>query len=248
MNILMVASEATPFAKTGGLADVLGSLPAALQHARRTSGRGDPRLSRQSLPARHAGSLPLSGDPYRPRLYRGPISETTERGVTYYFVRLPGAIRPRRNLWRRVPASRTTTCASPCSRMAALGVARHLFRPDILHLHDWQAALFPSTCASISVATQRFSGVKTLFTIHNLGYQGHIRPRSAAADRPGCPRCLNPEQLEFFGDVNFMKGGIAWSDAISTVSQGYAQRDPDARVRFRAGRISRDARAQSRAF
>ena len=64
--------------------------------------------------------------------------------------------------------------------------------------------------------------MKTLLTIHNLGYQGIFAPQVAARNRTGSA-LMNPDQLEFFGDVNFLKAGIAWSDAVSTVSKGYAR-------------------------
>ena len=106
--------------------------------------------------------------------------------------------------------------------MAALGVARYLFRPDIIHSHDWQAALVPVYMREHFHADPTFLGVKHLFTIHNLGYQGMFPPDvlpEIALDR----RLFNPGQLEFFGKVNFLKAGIAWSDAVSTVSKGYAR-------------------------
>ncbi len=106
--------------------------------------------------------------------------------------------------------------------MAAIGVARHLFRPDVLHLHDWQAALTPVYLSEHFRSDPTFIGVKTLLTIHNLGYQGLFPPNSLpqiALD----PRLLNPDQIKFFGRVNLLKAGIAWSDAVSTVSKGYAR-------------------------
>jgi starch synthase len=106
--------------------------------------------------------------------------------------------------------------------MAALGVARYLFRPQIIHAHDWQAALTPVFLRQHPDVDPTFSGVKILFTIHNLGYQGIFGPESVA--RLGLDsRLFNPEQLEFYGKLNLLKGGIAFSDAVSTVSKGYAR-------------------------
>jgi len=106
--------------------------------------------------------------------------------------------------------------------MAAVSVARYLFRPDIIHTHDWQAALVPVYLREHFHTDPTFSGVKFLFTIHNAGYQGIFGPEILpiiALD----PRFFNPEQFEFYGKVNYLKGGIAWSHAVSTVSKGYAQ-------------------------
>jgi len=220
MNILMVASEATPFAKTGGLADVLGSLPAALQ-ARGEQvavvipdyrGNHYPHATREAY---RSLWIPI-GPGYLVDLY-----QTTERNVTYYFVRCPllfdrdgvygpGAGFPDNHLRFGVLA------------LAAVGVARHLFRPDILHVHDWQAALVPVYLREHFHHDPTFSGVKSLLTIHNLGYQGIFGPE-VLAQLGLDTRFLNPEQLEFYGHVNFLKAGIAWSDAVSTVSRGYAR-------------------------
>ena len=221
MNILMVASEATPFAKTGGLADVLGALPAALAE------RGEQVAV--VLPAYRENLYPHPvREAYRNlyipigRGYLADIQQISDRGVTYYFVQCPA-------LYDRDGIYGTAAGDFPDNHlrfavlsMAALGVARHLFRPAILHLHDWQAALTPVYIREHFRGDPTFMGVKTLLTIHNLGYQGLFPPAvlpQIALDS----KLFNPDQLEFFGRVNFLKAGIAWSDAIGTVSRGYAR-------------------------
>lgn len=221
MNILMVGSEATPFAKTGGLADVLGSLPPALAE------RGEQvavvlpayRENRYPYPVREAYRnlwIPIGPG------YMVDIRQSTERGVTYYFVECPA-------LYNRDGIYGTASGDFPDNHlrfavlsMAAIGVARRLFRPQILHLHDWQAGLTPVYIREHFPGDPTFLGVKTLMTIHNLGYQGlfgrEVLPQIALD-----PRLMNPDLLEFFGRVNFLKAGIAWSDAVSTVSKGYAR-------------------------
>src|ERR1700722_2116951 len=221
MKILMVASEATPFAKTGGLADVLGALPEALTE------RGEQVAV--VLPAYRENHYP---QPLR-EAYRnlwipiGPgylvdIQQTTSPGVTYYFVQCPA-------LYDRDGIYGTAAGDFPDNHlrfavlsMAAIGVARHLFRPDVLHLHDWQAALAPVFLREHFRGDPTFMGVKTLLTIHNLGYQG-LFPPEALPQIALDPRLMNPDQLEFYGRLNFLKGGIAWSNAVSTVSKGYAR-------------------------
>ncbi len=221
MNILMVASEATPFAKTGGLADVLGALPAALAE------RGEQvavvlpayRENRYPYPRREAyRSLWIPIGPG----YMVDIQRTADRGVAYYFVQCPA-------LYDRDGIYGTAAGDFPDNHvrfavlsMAAIGVARHLFRPDVLHLHDWQAALTPVYLSEHFRSDPTFIGVKTLLTIHNLGYQG-LFPPEALPQIALDPRLLNPDQIEFFGRVNLLKAGIAWSDAVSTVSKGYAR-------------------------
>jgi starch synthase len=221
MKILMVASEAAPFAKTGGLADVLGALPRALAE------RGEQVAV--VLPAYRENSYPYATrEAYRNLWipigpgYMVGLQATTDRGVNYYFVQCPA-------LYDRDGIYGTSAGDFPDNHvrfavlaMAAIGVARYLFRPDVLHLHDWQAALTPVYIREHFRGDPTFLGVKMLLTIHNLGYQGHFPPEALgqiALD----PKLLNPDQLEFFGRVNFLKAGIAWSDAVSTVSPSYAR-------------------------
>jgi starch synthase len=221
MNILMVASEATPFAKTGGLADVLGALPAALAE------RGEQVAV--VLPAYRENRYP---NPTR-EAYRGlwipigpgylvDIQQVEDRGVSYYFVECPA-------LYDRDGIYGTAAGDYPDNHvrfavlsMAAVGVARYLFRPNVLHLHDWQAALTPVYIREHYKGDPTFIGLKSLLTIHNMGYQG-LFPPAALQQIALDSRLMNPDQLEFFGRVNFLKGGIAWSDAVSTVSKGYAR-------------------------
>jgi starch synthase len=221
MNILMVASEAAPFAKTGGLADVLGALPAALAE------RGEQVAV--VLPAYRENHYPrATRDAYRSLWipigpgYLVDIRASTERGVTYYFVECP-ALYDRQGIYGTPSGDYSDNhLRFAVLSMAAIGVARHLFRPHILHLHDWQAALTPVYLREHFSGDPTFLGVKTLLTIHNLGYQG-LFPAEVLPEIALDSRLLNPDQLEFFGRVNFLKGGIGYSHATSTVSRGYAR-------------------------
>jgi len=230
MNILMVASEATPFAKTGGLADVLGALPAALAERGENVAVVLPAYRENRYPGATREAYRNLWIPIGPG-YRVDIQQTTihqsgqqaaDRGVTYYFVQCP-ALYDRDGIYGSGPADFPDNhLRFSVLSMAAVGVARHLFRPDVLHLHDWQAGLTPVYIREHFRGDPTFRRVKTLLTIHNLGYQG-IFPPEALAQIALNPRLMNPDQLEFFGRVNFLKAGIAWSDAISTVSKGYAR-------------------------
>ena len=221
MNVLMVASEATPFAKTGGLADVIGGLPPAL------AARGErvavviPDYRENVYPNPPAVAYRNLWIPVGPG-FMTAIYQVTERGVTFYFVHCPplfdragiyssgGADHPDNNLRFAVLS------------MAALNIGRYLFSPQIIHTHDWQAALTPVYLREHFASDPSFIGVKTLFTIHNLGYQG-IFDQGALAEIGLSGKLFNPNQLEFYGKLNFLKGGIAFSDAVSTVSKGYAR-------------------------
>jgi starch synthase len=101
-------------------------------------------------------------------------------------------------------------------------VARYLFQPDILHCHDWQAGLVPAYLRTTFASDPTFAGVRTLFTIHNLGYQG-LFPKTALAEAAIDPALFRPDAMEFFGRVSYIKGGIALADALSTVSPTYAR-------------------------
>ena len=221
MNILMVASEATPFAKTGGLADVLGALPAALQsHGERTAvvlpAYRQNQYSSQPQIAYRSLWVPIGPG------YLVDIYQTAERDVPFYFVDCP-ALFDRDGIYGAGGGDFADNhLRFAALSMAAVGVARYLFRPQIIHVHDWQAALAPVYLRQHFGQDPTFSSVKILFTIHNLGYQGIFGPEMLPQIGLDS-RLFNPEQLEFHGRLNLLKGGIAFSDAVSTVSKGYAR-------------------------
>lgn len=239
----MVSSEAAPLAKTGGLADVVGALPAALQ------GLGDQVAA--VIP--RYGFIELKG---ARRLYeRLPVYVGLDRYDTtiyqaaeefpVYLVDCPPLF-ARKGLYGEAGVDYPDNhirFAVFCR--AALGVARNIFRCDILHCHDWQAGLVPALLRSVYSTDPTFFGMKTLFTIHNLGYQG-LFPVSALAEA-GLSRDLFLQGgLEFFGKVSYIKGGIEFADALNTVSPTYAReiQTPalgfglDGALRARAGVLS----------
>jgi starch synthase len=216
----MVSSEAAPLAKTGGLADVVGSLPSALRafgdeaavviprygsidlkNARRVYDR----LSVYFGPARHDISIYQASAEFPlylvdcPALYerKGFYGES---GVDYPDNHIRFAVLAR----------------------AALAVARFLFRTDVFHCHDWQAGLVPAYLRTTFASDPTFLGVRTLFTIHNLGYQG-LFPKTALPEVGLDARVYGPEGVEFFGRISYIKGGIEFADALSTVSPTYAR-------------------------
>jgi starch synthase len=217
----MVASEATPFCKTGGLADVIGALPAALVENGEQVAVVLPgyRENKYNSPPREVHKnleIPLAGG------YTVDILETIERGVTFYIVACP-RLYDRDGLYaengRDFPDNAVRFAVLCC---ASIGVVRHLFRPEIIHCHDWQSALLPVYVRRIYHGDPVFFGVRLLFTIHNLGYQG-IFHNSVLPDIGLDPGVFTPELMEFFGNVNFLKGAIHYSDVVSTVSPTYAR-------------------------
>jgi starch synthase len=217
----MVSSEAAPFAKTGGLADVLGALPRALVEEGEEVAVVLPlyRRSVVSNPRTVYERLQFGMGSHG---YSATILEQVENGVTYFFVQIP-ELYDREEFYdeggREYPDNHLRFAAL-CH--AALGVARHLFNPGIIHCHDWQSALLPPLLRDTYRNHPAYLGIKTVFTIHNLGYQG-LFPPTALADLGLPNRLFRPDALEFFGQINFLKGGLVFSDFLTTVSPRYAQ-------------------------
>jgi starch synthase len=221
LRVLMVASEATPFAKTGGLADVAGALPPALR----------PHGIEAAVVMPRYASIPLDGarrvwDRLHLQVGRhgwhSDIHAAEHRGVTFYLADCP-TLFDRPGLYNfngRDYSDNHLRFAAFCQ--AAIGVARFLFRPDVVHAHDWQAALSATYLRSGYRLDPHFLGVKIVFTIHNLEHQGRFA--RFEFDELGLdPDLFTPAALEFHGDVNLMKGGIVFADAITTVSPRYAE-------------------------
>ena len=225
MKILMVASEATPFAKTGGLADVLGVLPAALQQRGATLGVVLP-LHRQYSPevfqvaSRAMDRVPLHFAPGKATSM--DILRLERDGVNWFFIDAPDYFdRPGLYGEGGVDYPDNHLRFGALCR-GALSVVRSLFRPDILHCHDWQAALIGPMLQDRFRTDPTFIGVPVVLTVHNLGYQG-IFPPSALQDLGLSPSLFHPGALEFYGKVNLLKGGLVFADAITTVSPTYAR-------------------------
>lgn len=216
----MVSSEAAPLAKTGGLADVAGSLPRALRDGGDEAAVVIPRYGFINLKGarRVYDHLPVFLGParYDTAIYLAPEE------YPVYLVDCP-ALFDREGLYgeagKDYPDNHIRFAV--LSR-AALGVSRYLFKTDILHCHDWQAALVMAYLRTTFACDPTFLGIKTVFTIHNLGYQG-IFPRTAlpaVALDAGVDR---PDRMEFFGKISYIKAGIAFADALTTVSPTYAR-------------------------
>jgi starch synthase len=220
-KVLMVASEATPFAKTGGLAEVIGSLAPSLRALGEDVAVFLPRYRSTGLQGLTRAfddlQIWLGSDSYPVSLY-----QATDRGVPYYFMDSP-ALFDRDGLYGDSSGDYPDNYLrfAVFSR-AALELVRRVFRPQVIHCHDWQAALAPVYLRTLAASDPTFLGMKTVFTIHNLGYQGLFD--RAILPKIGLDAALfRPDGLEYFGKVGFLKGGLLYSDALTTVSRKYAE-------------------------
>jgi starch synthase len=216
----MVSSEAAPLAKTGGLADVVGSLPSALLPLGNEAAVVIPRYGSIELKGarRVFDRLPIFFGPAR---YDTSIYQAAEE-FPFYMVDCP-PLYDRKGLYGEggVDYPDNHIRFAVLAR-AALTVARHLFRTDIFHCHDWQSGLVPAYLRTTFAGDPTFAGTRTLFTIHNLGYQG-LFPSTVLAEAALDPALYAPDGLEFFGRVSYIKGGIMLADALNTVSPTYAR-------------------------
>lgn len=221
MKILMVASEAAPFAKTGGLADVVGALPVALKTCGHDVAVLLPRYATVDLKAasRVYDSLPVWLPPtrYDISIYR------IDNQVPFFFLDCP-ILFDRPGLYGEngedYPDNHVRFAVLA---QAALAVSRHLFRPDIVHGHDWQAGLIPAYLGSNYRYDPTFMAIRTVFTVHNMGYHGLFLAPALSEIGLDDSNVFNPGGLEFFGKVSYLKAGLVFSDHLNTVSPTYAR-------------------------
>jgi starch synthase len=228
MRILMIASECTPFAKTGGLADVVGALPQALVRLGhevriaiplyRTIKRDEFRM----LPLLRQVEVHWGSEILRGGVMRCPYPSPED--VPVYFIQ-QDELFDRAGLYgeaNRDYPDNDRRFAFFCQ--ACLWMLKGLhWQPDILHLHDWQAALIaPLLRFHPVVANDLFYGrMRTVFTIHNLAYQGNFDPNMLPlASLPW--RLFASDGMEFFQHVSLLKGGLVYADMLTTVSPRYS--------------------------
>ncbi|OEH84616.1 starch synthase [Desulfuribacillus stibiiarsenatis] len=220
MNILMVASEGVPFIKTGGLADVIGSLPKALQHEgcdiRVILPKYGTIIEEFKDQMNFLCSFPVM---VGWRKQHCGLFELKFNGIHYYFIDNEYYFNRERIYDFFDEAERF---AYFC--FAVLEATQHMdFQPEILHCHDWQASLVPVFLKSHYLQQAPYSNMKTVLTIHNLKYQG-IFPEVILSDILGLGyEHFTPDSLESNGCVNYLKGGILYSDVVNTVSSTYAE-------------------------
>jgi starch synthase len=221
LNILFVAAEMVPFAKTGGLADVVGALPQALAergHRVRAVVPFYPSVREAGLALRrHRRRVPVRlGD----TCWQAGVLEAQLGAVQVWFLDLPHFFQ-RANLYGTAAGDYPDNhlrFAALCR--GALALARDAgFHPDLIHCHDWHTALLPALLRW-EEPEPFFAATGTVLTIHNLAFQGVFPATTLPA--LGLPsRWLYLERAEFYGQFSFLKAGLLTADTITTVSPGY---------------------------
>ncbi|HWE40727.1 MAG TPA: glycogen synthase GlgA [Isosphaeraceae bacterium] len=226
MKVVIVASEAVPFAKTGGLADVAGALPAALDRLGHEVTLVLPcyrRAWKAGIPFEATG-LTLRV-PVGPKIVEGHVHSCRLPGsnARALLIDQPGYF-DRDQLYGRDGVDYPDNCERfVFFARATLEAVRLLdLRPDVVHCNDWQAGLIPVYLDEIYRHRPGFAGVGTLMTVHNLAYQGafwHWDMPLTDLDW----RLFHWQALEFHGRLNFLKAGLVFADLLSTVSPTYAR-------------------------
>jgi starch synthase len=220
LRILFVASEGLPFSKTGGLADVVEALPKALVAQGHEVAVVLPRYRGTKVISVIVPSITISvgGQLRFPAVADGGVIS----GVRYFLVDDP-AYFDRDGLYggRGGDYPDNPERYSEFSRIA-IEIAKNVWRADVVHCHDWQAALVPVLLRTSYAQDPAAQDLPVVFTIHNMGYHGQFR--RAVLARADIPAALfHPGGIEFYGDVNLLKGGLVFSDYLTTVSRKYAE-------------------------
>jgi starch synthase len=230
LKILFVAGEVVPFAKTGGLADVMGSLPQAVEDCGNES-----RIMMPKYGVINDRKFRLH-DVLRLKDIPIPIGNKTEL-LNVKVTALPSSKIQTYFLYNEGYFKRDGLYVSPSTKKdyqdnderfiffnrSTLETLRALgWKPDVIHCNDWMTALIPAYLKLVYKDDPFFKNIKTVYTIHNLAYQGAFH--KSALQKSGLPESeFTPEGLEFYDSFNFMKIGIVYADAITTVSEKYAE-------------------------
>ena len=225
LRIVFASPEMVPYAKTGGLADVVGTLPKEIQ----TLGQEVlcflpkyKKIDTSRWPLKEVVDrlqIPVGSEIETGRVFRYDDAD----GLQIYFIDQPEYF------------SRDELYGTPLGdypdndrrfiffQRAVLEALKKLgLRPDVIHCHDWQTGLIAPYLKTLYANDPLFAKTKTIFTIHNLAYQGNFPPDSMPVTGLGWDM-FRLERLEFWGKVSFLKGALVYSDALTTVSPRYAQ-------------------------
>lgn len=220
-KILFAASEAVPFIKTGGLADVVGSLPKCFDKRyfdvrviipKYLCIKQEWRDKMQYVDHFYMDYLGQSR-------YVG-ILQYVHEGITFYFIDNESYFNGPKPYgdWYWDLEKFCFFCRAALSALPVIG-----FQPDAVHCHDWQTGLIPVFLKTLYGDENYYRGIRTVFSIHNLKFQGRWS-LPAVMDITGLPeQIFTADKLESYGEANYLKGGIVYADAVTTVSETYAR-------------------------
>ena len=221
-KILFAASECVPFIKTGGLADVVGSLPKDFDKEKYDVRVVIPKYMcmkqewKEKLEYITNFYMDIAGQSQYVGIFR-----LVHDGVTFYFIDneyyfsgfAPYDGDPKWNIEKFAFFSKAVLSILP-----VIG-----FRPELIHCHDWQTGLIPVYLDNFRYLGEYYRGIKTVMTIHNLKFQG-VWDTKAVQKITGLPDYyFAPDKLEAYKDANYLKGGIVYADRVTTVSNSYAE-------------------------
>lgn len=219
-NILFIASESVPFIKTGGLADVVGTLPKRFDKEKYDVRVVLPNYA--CIKAEFKEGMQYVDHFYMELAWRTKyvgIMQYVYDGITFYF------IDNEEYFWGDTPYTSIYADVEKFSYFckAALSILPTIgFHPDLIHCHDWQSGLVPVYLKTIFADNPFYQGIKSVMTIHNLRFQGVTGPEELR-DIAGLPYDLiTADKLECYGGGNMLKGGLVYADHITTVSDTYA--------------------------
>ena len=226
MKVLYISAEAIPFAKTGGLADVAGSLPVALKRLGVEVCLGLP-----FYPGVREGNFErrlLEGNlkvPFGNEELAAKVWETDINGD------IPVYLIEREDMYDRpnIYGNSSGDYYDNFERFAfftraVLSMAEKIsIKPDLIHCHDWPTGLLPAMLRRPLKGGTTLGKTPTVFTIHNVGYQGLFPADKLSLARLPREEFYNPEGLEYYGNISLLKAGIVYSDAVTTVSPTYAK-------------------------
>ena len=221
-NILFASSECVPFIKTGGLADVVGSLPKDFDKEKYDVRVVIPKYMcmkqewKEKLEYITNFYMDIAGQSQYVGIFR-----LVHDGVTFYFIDnehyfsgfAPYDGDPKWNIEKFAFFSKAVLSILP-----VIG-----FRPELIHCHDWQTGLIPVYLDNFRYLGEYYRGIKTVMTIHNLKFQG-VWDTKAVQKITGLPDYyFAPDKMEAYKDANLLKGGIVYADKVTTVSRSYAE-------------------------
>lgn len=231
MNILTVASEAEPFVKTGGLADVFGSLPNALARLKKSNAYhvaallpkysqiDEKKYPMELLPG--TLRIPIGGKIEEGLIWR--LKEQKNKNAVYYFIENKKYFHRSALYQDEFGDFKDNDQRFIFLSRAVFEFAKQInFKPELIHSHDWQTGLVPAYLKTLYANDPFFSKTKTIFTIHNIAYQG-LFPKETFNLTGLAPEEFVSEKCEYYGKVSFLKAGIVYSNKVTTVSPTYAK-------------------------